>query len=406
LRAKLWSRTDDSAARDATRPNFLVNDTAAKSIHITGLFPELLGVGGVQEAGRLTAAALDEISRGRGWSTAFASLNDPAGLQEIAIAGRKITQQGFARAKLGFIRHAIAAARAAHNCAAHIIVAGHPNLAPIAAWLQRVSPRGSAIVMAHGVEVWQPLPLIRRATIRHARIVTAPSTDTIEKLIDIQRVPRASTCLLPWPLNPDFLALTGRDDLRPPAGFPDPTTILTIARAESSEQYKGTDDLIRAVAKLHCEAADLELVCVGGGNDLPRLQSLARELGIADRVRFLQSLSREEIAACYSRARIFAMPSVGEGFGLVFLEAMACGRPVIAAACGGALDLIEDGVNGLLVPPRDSAGLILALRRMLESESLRSRLGANGAAIVREKYRFDSFQYQLGQLCERCIGTG
>ncbi len=363
-------------------------------------------MGGVQEAGRLTAAAIDEISRCRGWSAAFASLNDPAGTQELSIAGRKVTLQGFGRAKLLFIRHAIASARAAHDCRAHIIVAGHPNLAPTAVWLQRMSPRGSAVVMAHGVEVWQPLALVRRATIRHAWIVTAPSTDTIQKLIDVQRVPRARTYLLPWPLNPDFLALTGRDDLRPPTGFPDATTILTIARAESSEQYKGTDDLIRAVAKLQSEVADLELVCVGGGDDLPRLQSLAKDLGVATRVQFFQRLSREEIAACYSRAQIFAMPSAGEGFGLVFLEAMAFGKPVIAAACGGALDLIEDGVNGLLVPPRDSAGLTLALRRLLENESSRSRLGANGAAIVREKYRFGSFQYQLEQLCERCIGAG
>ncbi len=407
MRAKLWSPIDDpAAARDGARPSPLVNHATAKSIQITGLFPELLGVGGVQEAGRLTAAAIDEISRGRGWSAGFASLNDPSGLQELSMGARRVTLQGFARAKVRFIRHAIAAARAAHNCRAHIIVAGHPNLAPIAVWLQRMSPCGRAIVMAHGVEVWQPLALVRRATIRHARIVTAPSTDTIQKLIDVQRVARASTCLLPWPLNPDFLALAGRDDLRPPAGFPDATTILTIGRAESAERYKGTDDLIRAVAKLQSDTPDLQLVCVGGGDDLPRLRSLAKDLGVASRVHFFQRLSREEIAACYSRAQIFAMPSAGEGFGLVFLEAMAFGRPVIAAACGGALDVVDDGINGLVVPPHDSAGLTLALRCLLESESLRSRLGANGAAIVREKYRFDCFRYQLEQLFERCIGAG
>ncbi|HTZ73632.1 MAG TPA: glycosyltransferase family 4 protein [Candidatus Aquilonibacter sp.] len=381
-----------------------MNDAAAKSIHITGLFPELLGIGGVQEAGRLTALAIDEIARQRGWSAAFAGLNDPAGPQQLSIAGRELTLQGFARAKLGFIRFAIAAARAAHNREAHVIVAGHPNLAPIAMWMQKMSRHASAIVMAHGVDVWHPLPRVRRATIRHAHIVTAPSADTIQKLIQVQRVPRANTQLLPWPLNPDFLALTERDGLRPPAGFPDATTILTIGRAASAEQYKGTDDLIQAVAKLESAMPDVHLVCVGAGDDLRRLQSLARGLDVAGRVHFLQRLSGEEIAACYSRARIFAMPSAGEGFGLVFLEAMAFGKPIIAAACGGAVDLVEDGFNGLLVPPRDPAALTLALTRLLENEALRSRLGANGTAIARGKYRFDSFRCQLEQLLERCIG--
>jgi phosphatidylinositol alpha-1,6-mannosyltransferase len=381
-----------------------VNDGAAKSIHITGLFPELLGIGGVQEAGRLTALAIGQIAGRRGWSSAIAGLNDPAGSQELSIGGHTLAFEGFARGKLRFIRSAIAAARGAHNCTAHLIIAGHPNLAPIAVWMQKMSPHGNAIVMAHGVEVWRPLPLLRRTTIRHARVVTAPSTDTIQKLIDVQRVSRANTELVPWPLNPDFLALTERADLRPPGGFPNARTILTIGRAASSEQYKGTDDLIRALAKLQSEMPDLHLVAVGGGDDLPRLQSLAKDLGVAARVHFLQRLSQEEIAACYARAEFFAMPSAGEGFGLVFLEAMAFGKPVIAAGYGGALDLVEDGVNGLLIPPRDPAALTLALSRLLENESLRSRLGTKGAAMVREKYRFDSFECRLEQLLERCLG--
>jgi glycosyltransferase involved in cell wall biosynthesis len=256
--------------------------------------------------------------------------------------------------------------------------------------------------MAHGVEVWQRLPMLRRATIRAARFVTAPSTDTIQKLIDVQHIARERTCLLPWPLSPDFLRFTERVDLPVPASFPEGRVVLTIGRAAASEKYKGTDDLIRAIGQLYAAVPGLQLVSVGGGDDLPRLQSIAREEGVADRVHFLQRLSREQLAACYARAEIFAMPSAGEGFGLVFLEAMAFGKPVVAASAGGALDLVEDGANGLLVPPHEPVALAAALQRLLKDGALRSALGARGAAIARGKYQFGSLCANLEQLFEEC----
>lgn len=373
------------------------------STHVTGLFPELLGVGGVQEAGRLTSLALHQIARRRGWSATFAGLNDPPGPQEFSTAGEPIPVQGFARAKIKFIRAAIRSARAAHG-RDHVIVAGHPNLAPIAVWLQKMSPRARAIIMAHGVEVWQALPLLRRAAIRAAHLVSGPSTDTIQKLIGVQRVAPSHTRLLPWPLDPDFLWLTTQADLPLPAAFPQGEIVLTIGRAAASEQYKGTDDLIRAVAQLQSEMSDVHLVSVGGGDDLARLQKVAEESGASQRVHFLQRLSREELAACYAHADVFAMPSAGEGFGIVFLEAMAFGKPLIAAACGGALDLVQDGVNGLLVPPRNPAALTAALRRLLQNESLRASFGASGASMVEEKYRFDTFEANVQRLLEDCVG--
>jgi phosphatidyl-myo-inositol dimannoside synthase len=372
-----------------------------RSAHITGLFTGLLAVGGVQEAGRLTALAIDEIARRQGWSFSLSGLTDAAGEQTLSIAGRSLAFQGFAHEKWKFVRSAMGAARAAQTCPAHLIVACHPNLAPIAVWMQKTSPRAHAIVMAHGVDVWQPLPIVRRATTRAARFVTAPSTDTLQKLIRIQRVPSDRARLLPWPLNPDFLRLTERNDLPLPSGFPEGRVILTIGRAASAEQYKGTDDLIRATAHLHSATPNLHLVAVGGGDDLPRLKALARDASITDRVHFLQGLSREEIAACYSRAEIFAMPSLGEGFGLVFLEAMSFAKPVIAAAAGGATDIVEDGVNGLLVPPRDLPALIAAIQRLLVNAQFRGTLGSQGAAIVREKYRFESFSSQFEALLKK-----
>ena len=375
---------------------------AQQRIEITGLFPELLGLGGIQEAGRLTALAADEIARRHGWSANFTTLNDPTGEQQFTVANRSISLHGFARAKVQFIRDSVAKARAAHKSSAHIILAGHPNLAPIAVWMQKMSPCAHAIVMAHGIEVWQPLPPVRRATLRRAHIVTAPSSDTIQKLIEVQRVDKAKTRRLPWPLNPDFLRHA--DIANPsPSGFPQGKVILSIGRLAASEQYKGTDNLIRAVAQLRGAHPDLHFVHIGSGDDLARLQNIAKELSSADCVHFVKRLSREELGACYSRADIFAMPSSGEGFGLVFLEAMAFGKPLVAASAGGALDVVQDGINGLLVEPRDVASLTAALARLLRDSSLRQKLGENGAALVRGKYRFQSFVTNLEQIFDDCL---
>ena len=146
----------------------------------------------------------------------------------------------------------------------------------------------------------------------------------------------------------------------------------------------------------------MTLAAVGAGDDLPRLQKLAADLGVASAVRFLSNLSKQELAACYACADIFALPSTGEGFGLVFLEAMAFAKPIVAAAAGGSTDLVQGDQNGLLIPPHDQTALIQALDHFLRDDSLRATLGQRGAEIVRRKYRFDLFQSQFAAVLAAC----
>jgi glycosyltransferase involved in cell wall biosynthesis len=96
-----------------------------------------------------------------------------------------------------------------------------------------------------------------------------------------------------------------------------------------------------------------------------------------------------------------AAVGAGEGFGLVFLEALAFAKPIVAAS-GGSIDLVEPKVNGLLIPPRDQAALIQALDQLLRDDSLRTKLGQRGAQIVRRKYRFDLFQSQFAAILASC----
>jgi phosphatidylinositol alpha-1,6-mannosyltransferase len=375
-------------------------ESTPRTTRIIGLFPELLGVGGVQEAGRQTAAALERIALRKNWSTSFLSLNDPSGAQSLHAGDSRIAFLGFGRAKIKFVPAALGEARKG----AKIVLAAHPHLAPVTACMKWASRELlKTIVISHGVEVWQPLSLLRRYAVSLADCVVAPSTDTAEKLAAVQSVAKEKIRKLPWPLSPTFLLLADSPTaLSLSHRLPRGQIILTVGRWSASERYKGADELIRAVAQLRPAFPGLNLVAVGGGDDLPRLRMLASEVGVADRVHFLDGLSREEVAACYARSDIFALPSTGEGFGMVFLEAMAFGKPVVAAASGGSTDLIQDGANGLLVPPHDVEQLAHALERLLKDESLRSRLGRCGAETVRRQYRFEIFEANLERILEEC----
>ncbi len=366
---------------------------------IVALFPELLGVGGIQESGRLTAIALDGVASRHGWSAEFLALNDPSGSHVLPLTERKISFRGFGRSKMRF---AVAALRKARG-GTRIVLAAHPYLAVPVAQMKLLAPGVKMITISHGVEAWSPLPWFRRLAFLRSDVFLAPSQYTVDKIAEAQGAPKDRIQLLPWPLNPDVLRLASQSEKLPlPGNFPTGVVVLAVARLAASERYKGVDRLIEAVAQLRSQVPGLHLVVIGGGDDLARHVKLAADLGVAGQVRFFDNLTREEIAACYSKADVFAMPSTGEGFGLVFLEAMAFAKPLIGAVAGGIPDVVEDGENGFLVSPGDAEQLANALRRLVTDKGLCIELGRRGAEIVRTKYRFEGFCTELEAILRGC----
>jgi glycosyltransferase involved in cell wall biosynthesis len=147
---------------------------------------------------------------------------------------------------------------------------------------------------------------------------------------------------------------------------------------------KGHIVLLRAFAEAQTEFPDLKLDVAGRGPLEPALRALARELGIADSVQFLGHVS--PIQGAIERAQVVVVPSMGEGFGMVALEAMERARPVIAAAIGGLGELVQDGETGLLVPPGEAAPLRDAIVRLAGDRELARRMGAAGRS--RALHRF------------------
>jgi phosphatidyl-myo-inositol dimannoside synthase len=368
---------------------------------LVALFTDLLGIGGVQEAGRLTSRALAEIARSHGWSFEFLSLNDAPGLHAVPGCEAGVQVRGFARNKRRFV---LAALRQAWSMrSSGIVLAGHPHLAPPAAWMRLMRPSLRTIVMSHGVEVWKPLTRQRRKALLAAERVLAPSTDTAAKLTGVQGVPFSKVLRVPWPMNPAFLQMALNPQTLPlPSGFPRGRIILTVGRWAADERYKGADELIRAIATLQPAIPEVQLVAVGSGDDLPRLRAIAAELHTENRVHFLEKLTNGEVAACYAHCELFALPSSGEGYGLVFLEAMAFGRAVVGVAAGGAMDIIREGETGFLAPPGDTESLVQALGKLLRDDLLRAKLGKAGLETVSREYGFDKFRSRLDEILSEC----
>ena len=362
---------------------------------LLGLFSELDTPGGVQRAGRHVAAVMNEFAASRGEECRLLSLNDSPELHRVAVGEREFVYTGSARGKLRFSSGAVRAARRR----AKLIVAGHPYLAPVAQAAKFFARGAKSIVWAHGLEVWEPLSMVRRQALRNADLVIAPTKDTANYLASAQAVAKERIRVLPWALDPQFEALVAAKTTPTlPANFPSGRVILTVGRWFADERYKGMDTLITALPRLLTEWPDVQLVAVGDGDDQGWLEQIADAQGVRRHVHFLSKLKYPEIAACYQGCEIFALPSAGEGFGLVYLEAMACGKPVIGGAHGGAPEVIDDGKTGFLVQHGDAGQLATSLEALLADAELRREMGARGRERVEQEFRFSAFAKSLKKL--------
>jgi len=366
-----------------------------------GLFTEMLSPGGVQRVGRHVAAVASCYAAERGDTYRFLSLNDPQGLHPVRVGSSEFSVSGYARSKSQFVAAALRVAGRKPS----LVIAVHPHLAPIFWAMKTRSRKFRSIVFAHGIEVWQPLAWPRGPALRQADLVIGPSGDTVQHLISEQGISAGKVARLAWGLDPEFEArLAEPAQAKLPLGFPEyGRIILTVGRWDPAERYKGADTLIAALPQVLQTARDAFLVLVGDGGDRPRLERLAHEVGVSERTRFLRGLAQDELFACYANCEVFALPSRGEGFGLVYLEAMAHAKPVIGGAHGGTVDVIEDGVTGWLVPHGDIESLARSLESLLADPGRAREMGARGLEHLRRKFSFQQFRFQLTQLLDSVL---
>ena len=354
---------------------------SAKRPRVLLLLSEADTVGGVQLVSKQLAVALDRLA-----DTTTLSLHDAP--DTVVTSGSETAAiRGFAGNKAGF---AIAAGRGARG--ADLVFVAHPNFASL---IPLIAPRRSA-VLAYGLDGWNRASWARRAGMRRADMLGAISQYTLDRTMQAQDVHPREAFVLALGLEPE----RGPDRPHAPAAAP---TLLSVTRLASEDPYKGIDDTIRALPALLERIPGLHYRVVGDGDDRPRLEGLARELGVAGAVAFEGRVSDQALRDAYATAHAFVLPSSEEGFGLVFIEAMAWGLPVVAARAGATPEVVIENETGLLVDKGDEARLVDALGSVLTDADLASRLGAAGSERVQERFLLRHFEDRVEKLLPRLL---
>lgn len=252
-----------------------------------------------------------------------------------------------------------------------LVLVGHVNLAPAVWLLKKRYPGLKIAVMAHGIEVWTPLTGFKRHLLHQADHIIAVSRFTAGKLITVQGLPAEKIKVLPNCLDPFFQLpdnfskpgyLLQRYGLRP--GQP---VLITISRLNAHEGYKGYDKVLACLPGLIAQYPDLQYILAGKSDraERARIKALVQALKLESHVHLPGYLPDEELADHYRLSDVFVMPSKKEGFGLVFIEALACGTPVVAGNADGSADALLDGRLGRLVAPDDPEAIAEAIRQSL-----------------------------------------
>lgn len=356
----------------------------AKRTRTLLLAPEIFASeGGIPRILQLYLRALCELAGPQG-SVRLLALNDAsisaADVRPYA-AGRLDAVVGCDRRKTKFVREALRLSRGCER-----IVCGHVFQLPVAWLAQRLNPRLQYYLVAHGIEVWRRFTIKERVALRSAARIFCVSDYTRRELERNCALPKGRAVVLPNALDPAFPIEPGRP-LRAC-----PPVILTVTRLTSADRYKGVQHLVEAMPAIRAAIPDARLRIIGRGDDQPRLEALSRSLGLEAAVAFTGYVDDARLAEELRTCRLFALPSRKEGFGLVFLEAMAKGRPCVGANAGGIPEVIS-AATGMLVEYGDVRGLAAAC-----IESLRRDWDGGAIAARARAFAYPEFKARLGEL--------
>jgi phosphatidylinositol alpha-1,6-mannosyltransferase len=245
------------------------------------------------------------------------------------------------------------------------VFCGHLYMAPLAATVSRMINR-PLWLQVHGIEAWpRPGIALRKATAM-AQLVTSVSRYTRRQLLQWSDIAPERVRVLPNTVAAGFQPRLRSADLAARLGLTGRRIVLTVGRMSSSERYKGHERVMAALPQVAQRHPNIAYLVVGGGDDVPRLSALAHSSGNGSRVVFTGAVPEDELADYFALADVFAMPSTGEGFGIVFLQAAASGLPVIGSNSDGSCDALADGRIGPTLDPDDPAALVSAIVDSIE----------------------------------------
>ena len=250
------------------------------------------------------------------------------------------------------------------------VYCGHVHLAP----LVQIICRALGIpytILTYGKEVWEMLPTQKRQALQNADRIWTISRYSRDRACESNGIDPDKFSLLPCVVDGDvFTPGEASSKLIANYNLANAKVLMTVARLWSGDPYKGVDITIRALPEIAKAFPLIKYLVIGRGDDQPRLAQLAADLGVSDRVIFAGFVATADLVAHYRLADAYVMPSQ-EGFGIVYLEAMACGIPVLAGDADGSAEPLQDGKLGWAVPHRDPAAVAKAVIAILSGDDQR-----------------------------------
>ena len=297
---------------------------------------------------------------------------------------------GFKRNKLLFVVHTFICLIQKPD----LVIIGHINFAPLIVLIRLFGLKNSLVL--HGVEAWNPKSS-QKLFLTYIRKFWPVSTYTRDRFLATTGVPSSRIELI-------FNALPSNWKMRKHDGT-EVKMILTVTRLDKNDGYKGVKEAISAIAILKKEAKfeSWRYKIVGSGSDLETHQQMVRDLNLTDDVEFMLNVSDEELKTLYDQCAFFLLVSTGEGFGIVYLEAMASAKPCVGSINSGAQDVIVDQQTGYLVnqTPEDIAQ---AISNLINDPSLRRNMGKLGFNRLNERFTYDKFQMRIKELIKNtCV---
>jgi glycosyltransferase involved in cell wall biosynthesis len=304
--------------------------------------------------------------------------------------------RGFGARKIQFVLKALR-----EGARSDIVLLSHINLLSVGWLIKRVSPSTKVLIFCHGIEIWKELSATKRGMLQRFDEILSVSKYTAAQVNQVQGIPASKCQVLNNCLDP-FLTLpknvVSSSSFKKKYGFADEDIILfTLTRLASTERYKGYDKVLDAMKSL--QLPNLKYLIAGScaADEKALILQTIEEHGLSNNVVMAGFVAEEELAAHFKMADIYVMPSSKEGFGIVFIEAMFYGLPVIAGNADGSVDALLNGELGILVDPQSAAAVKDAIEKVLNEPDHYKP----DAALLKENFGYEVYKTKLNALLGR-----
>ncbi len=336
-------------------------------MHIEVMFLTLKvfsATGGIERVSRIAGKAMYETcTRSNKRLKIYSMYDSPQSAVENLYFPTEIFT-GFNVNKFAFMRKVLLQGRKSK-----LVIISHVNLLLIGWILKKIKPSVKVVLIAHGIEIWQPFGKFRRKMLHSCDEIVSVSKYTREKILTIHHADPLKCTVMNNCLDP-FLPLpqnvSGRELLRERYGFSESDKVLfTLTRLAAKERYKGYDKVMRAMVEI--KQKNIKYLIAGSydAEEKKYIDDLISSLNLEDNVVLAGFVKEEEVAAHFTMADCYVMPSVKEGFGIVFIEAMYYNLPVIAGNADGSVDALLNGELGILVDTESIGEIKNAIEKVL-----------------------------------------